>query len=204
MRLGWGRAMTKRVLEPREVGFNDTDEYAIAASVDQSEVDVIKDLTLAGNSANLIERMLTQCRRVLSGFVVVLLAIMSVLIVYQVACRYIFASPSNVSDELLRFSLIWMGILGAVVCFLNNTHLSLPIVLDRLSPVHRAQAHVFNHIMSIALGFVIGIGGWIAIEKNFEITSAMLGWSIGIHAKRASNCRGIDCSGSNLQVDTFS
>lgn len=126
-----------------------------------------------------VGQLLVLVRKVLSAGIVALLAMMSVVIVYQVVARYVFASPSNVSDELLRFSLIWSGILGAVVCFMHGTHLSLPIILDRMNETHRAQANIFNHVMSIALGVVIFVGGLVAVEKNFEITTAILGWSIG-------------------------
>ena len=97
-----------------------------------------------------VGQLLVLVRKVLSAGIVALLAMMSVVIVYQVVARYVFASPSNVSDELLRFSLIWSGILGAVVCFMHGTHLSLPIILDRMNETHRAQANIFNHVMSIA------------------------------------------------------
>lgn len=119
-------------------------------------------------------------RKFISAFVIILLAVMSVLIVYQVVCRYFLSSPSNFTDELLRFSLIWLGIMGAVVCFINESHLSLPIILDKMTKPHQDQAHIFNAIMNITLGIVLCIGGYLAVEKNYIIHTALLGWSVGI------------------------
>lgn len=117
--------------------------------------------------------------KILSIFTVALLAIMSVLIVYQVLSRYIFNAPSNITDELLRFSLIWMGISGAVLCFMNGSHLSLPLLLEKMQPETQKLVQVFNTVMNLTLGAVIFMGGIIAVQKNFAIHTSLLGWSVG-------------------------
>jgi tripartite ATP-independent transporter DctM subunit len=109
-----------------------------------------------------------------------LIAVMSVLIVYQVFCRYVLNSPSNVSEELLRYSLIWLGILGSSLCFMQEKHLNLPLLLDKLTPEHRSKAEIFNTLMNITLGAVITYGGWLATNKNLELTTPILKWSMGI------------------------
>lgn len=112
-------------------------------------------------------------------FMIVILAIMSVLIVYQVACRYFLNDPSNASDELLRYSLIWMGILGATLCFIVGQHLNLPLVYDKLSPKNQLRAQAFITVMNIALGVIILAGGIIAYGKNYDIITPIMGFRIG-------------------------
>lgn len=115
----------------------------------------------------------------LRAFMIGILAVMSVLIVYQVLSRYIFNSPSNVTDELLRYSLIWMGILGATLCFIVGQHLNLPLLYDKFSPRGQLCAQAFITVSNIALGFIILAGGVIAFEKNYEIMTPIMGFRIG-------------------------
>ncbi len=118
--------------------------------------------------------------KLIKAFMIVILAIMSVLIVYQVVCRYIFNDPSNVSDELLRYSLIWMGILGATLYFIAGNHLSLPLIYDKFSEIGKKRADAFISVMNIALGLVILTGGVIAYEKNYDIFTPVMGFRTGM------------------------
>ncbi|MBP0649952.1 TRAP transporter small permease subunit, partial [Mycobacterium tuberculosis] len=70
-----------------------------------------------------------------------LLGVMSVLIIYQVVARYVFNAPSSLTEELLRYSLIWLGILGAGYCFMLNKHLNLPLLVDAVSAPNAMRLH---------------------------------------------------------------
>ena len=118
-------------------------------------------------------------KKLLKCFMVVILSIMSIFIVYQVICRFVFNSPSNISDEVLRYSLIWMGILGATLCFFTGKHLNLPLVFDKFSPKWQDRASIFNTLMNLTVGLIILFGGFIAFEKNYGITTPILGLRIG-------------------------
>lgn len=115
-----------------------------------------------------------------SYFLVVLLALMSITIVYQVFSRYILGSPSSISEEILRYSLIWLGVFGAAVACLHGRHLNLPLINDHVSPAKQRFFSAFNSIMTIVYGFILLIGGYIAVNKNANFETPMMGISIGL------------------------
>ncbi|WED29774.1 TRAP transporter large permease subunit [Vibrio sp. DW001] len=118
--------------------------------------------------------------KTLKIILVSLLAVMSILIVYQVAARYIFNSPSAMSEELLRFSLIWLGILGAALCFMKSTHLSLPLLLDYVGPSTRQKMELFNQYMYVLLGATMMWGGYVASVKNLSMLTPTLQVPLGL------------------------
>ncbi|MGF1749922.1 MULTISPECIES: TRAP transporter large permease subunit [Vibrio] len=112
--------------------------------------------------------------RILSKVVTLILAMMSVLIIYQVFTRYVLSDPSGLSQELLIYLMIWLSFLGSSVCFAKGAHLSLPIVFDALSERNQKWLIIFSALLTVALAGIIAYGGLYAMEKNASFTSPML------------------------------
>ncbi|MEF2071173.1 TRAP transporter large permease subunit [Consotaella aegiceratis] len=110
---------------------------------------------------------------------IALLAVMSALISYQVISRYFFNAPSGFTEEFLRYSLIWLGILGAGLCFLKGLHLNLPLVADAVSQRNRERLQVFNALLSLGFGAVLCWGGYWSISDNALTLSPMLHVPLG-------------------------
>ena len=115
----------------------------------------------------------------------VLIVIMSVLVIdvlWQVASRYILASPSSFTDELAGFLLIWVGVLGAAYVTGKREHLAIDLLIQRSGPERRTRL-LFIVDLSIALFamFVMIIGGmWLVITRfQFEVSSAALQLPLG-------------------------
>lgn len=115
----------------------------------------------------------------LHKLIVILLASMSVVIVYSVITRYFFHSPSSFSEEFLRYALIWLGLIGAALCFGNDKHLSLPILFDKCSVKHQRWLTIFNSYLVIAFGIILIVGGLQAVQKNALLITPMLKISMG-------------------------
>ena len=63
-----------------------------------------------------------------------LLMLAIVLIVcWQVLSRYLLHSPSSISEEIARFLLIWISLIGAVYCYRTKAHLGLDILTNKLA-----------------------------------------------------------------------
>lgn len=52
----------------------------------------------------------------------------------QVIARFFFGQPFVWSDELARFILIWMVFLGAAIVSYDDTHLSVELFQEKMSP----------------------------------------------------------------------
>jgi len=70
--------------------------------------------------------------KLISRLLVVLMALMVINVTWQVASRYIFKDPSSFTDELSRYMMIWVGMLGAAYVAGKNEHLAIDILLTSL------------------------------------------------------------------------
>ncbi len=115
----------------------------------------------------------------LSVVVALLLAVMAVAICYQVFSRYLFNAPSVATEEILRFSLIWMGFLAAGYCFLRGQHLSLTLVLDLLPPRAAQWFGLLNALLIMVFGAVLIWGGWQSFFNNSFMKTPILQVPVG-------------------------
>ena len=51
---------------------------------------------------------------------------------WQIFTKMILNNPSTVTDEFLRYVLIWASLIGSAYCFYRDEHLSLDLVKDRV------------------------------------------------------------------------
>jgi len=109
-----------------------------------------------------------------------LLALMVAAIAWQIGSRYLFDSPSLLSEEFLRFSLIWLGFLGAGACFFGNYHMNLPMLSESLSPRGASVLAHVNALICILFGVILIWGGWKSIAVNGATVTPMLQIQMGI------------------------
>lgn len=70
---------------------------------------------------------------ILANFLVIIMSIMVINVLWQVASRFIVGSPSSFTDELARYLMIWIGILGAAYVSGQNMHVAIDVLPSRLS-----------------------------------------------------------------------
>jgi TRAP-type C4-dicarboxylate transport system permease small subunit len=102
---------------------------------------------------------------------------------WQVVSRYLLKDPSSVTEELARFLLIWVGMLGAVYAYRTNSHLGLNIVLDKMSDKPKKITLVFIQLLVIGFsGLVLVFGGSELVELTLELKqiSAALSINMGV------------------------
>lgn len=95
------------------------------------------------------------------NLLVLLMSLLVIVVVWQVFSRYILNSPSTVTDELARFLLIWVSLLGAAYFSGKNLHIAINVLPSRLSPPNRKKLNILIHLIVISfvlLVFVIGGG----------------------------------------------
>ena len=73
----------------------------------------------------------------LSRIATILLSVMTFLVLYQVFTRYVLNSPAAFTEELVRYSLIWTGFIGAAYAFSTREHMSLVLLQESLKPEGR-------------------------------------------------------------------
>ena len=89
-----------------------------------------------------------------------LMAVMVLNVLWQVFTRYVVGIPSSFTDELARYLLIWVGILGAAYAAGRRIHVAIDILPSRLSPGAQAKLLVFVNVVIIIFSLaVLVIGG---------------------------------------------
>jgi len=98
--------------------------------------------------------------RVLRPAVAVILGIMVINVVWQVFSRYVLGSPSPITEELSRYMLIWLGLLGAAYAYSQGLHLALDLATHKLKNKGKARSELIIHflILMFALSVMV-VGG---------------------------------------------
>jgi len=71
--------------------------------------------------------------RILANTLIIILAAMVLNVLWQVFSRYVLGTPSAFTDELARYLMIWIGILGAAFVSGRNGHVAIDVWPSRAS-----------------------------------------------------------------------
>lgn len=96
---------------------------------------------------------------VLGTTLVVIMAVMVFNVLWQVFTRFITGNPSSFTDELARYLMIWIGILGAAYVAGRNMHVAIDILPTRSSKKVQKRLKIIVHLLVILFvlaAFVIG------------------------------------------------
>jgi TRAP-type C4-dicarboxylate transport system permease small subunit len=102
----------------------------------------------------------TTLDRILAWVVIVLMAAITLNVLWQVFTRFILGNPSSFTDELARFMLIWIGLLGAAYVMGQRGHLAIDLLLTKLKPnvALVLDAVIMTAVMVFSVGVMV-IGG---------------------------------------------
>ena len=118
---------------------------------------------------------------VLKNALIVLMVALVSAVSWQVISRYIFSSPSSWTEEVARFLLIWIGVLGASYAFRTGVHLGLDVLPKKLTGTSAQILKLFTvSVVMIFAILVLVIGGGSLVMLTWELKqhSAVLGLPI--------------------------
>lgn len=119
--------------------------------------------------------------------IALLMGIMVVNVTWQVFSRYVLVDPSSFTDELARYSMIWLGLLGAAYVSGKNGHLAIDILTAKLQGKSLKYLQLFIHGLVIFFGISVliwGGGNLVFISQLLQQKSATLqvplSWIYGV------------------------
>ena len=89
--------------------------------------------------------------KLVESFLITILGIMVVNVLWQVFTRFFTNSPSSFTDELARYLMIWLGILGAAYVAGKNEHVAIDFFSKKFS--EKMQKLISRFISISVLGF---------------------------------------------------
>lgn len=120
--------------------------------------------------------------RLLGGFICILMGGMVLNVLWQVFTRFILKNPSSFTEELARYMMIWVGLLGSAYAAGKKSHLALDLLTARLEGARKRASEFFIHtvVLVFALGVMVGGGGRLVyIQLTLGQQSAALQWKTG-------------------------
>lgn len=103
--------------------------------------------------------------RVFRVFLAALMALMVVCVTWQIISRYALGDPSPWTEELARFLLIWIGLLGGSYAYHVKMHLGLDLLSMRLRGRAKHMHEVFVHLVVIFFSAVVLVAGGLRIVQ---------------------------------------
>ncbi|WP_026933058.1 TRAP transporter small permease [Christiangramia echinicola] len=108
--------------------------------------------------------------KTLGTILVFLMTIMVVAVLWQVFSRYVMQSPSSITEELARYLLIWIGILGAAYAAGQQEHLAINLLEEKLEKKNKRKLRIIINVLIIFFGItVLIIGGGNLVYVNYEL-----------------------------------
>ena len=113
---------------------------------------------------------------------IITMTVLVIDVVWQVLARYVVKSPSSFTDELARFLLIWVGLLGSAYAMGKKKHLAIDLLPSKLSGKPKKILNIFISLLIISFAsLVLVVGGirLVYITLNLNQISPALGLPLG-------------------------
>lgn len=98
----------------------------------------------------------------LQWFCIIIVAIMSFFVTYQVVTRYLFNSPSAISESIARYLFVWLTMYGGAYVFGKREHMNLEFIREKMPLKVRTLVEMLSELLiAIFAVIVMIIGGYI-------------------------------------------
>jgi TRAP-type C4-dicarboxylate transport system permease small subunit len=99
-----------------------------------------------------------------------IMAIMVMNVLWQVFTRFVVGTPSSFTDELARYLMIWVGVLGAAYISGRRMHVAIDLLSTRLNKKRQVKLKILINWIIIVFGFAaFVIGGSRLVYITFAL-----------------------------------
>lgn len=116
-----------------------------------------------------MQRIRAGVDQVLKWLVIVLMGVMVLNVLWQVFTRFILRDPSSYTEELARYLLVWVGLIGAAYAASQKMHLAIDILTARLQGKPKHYVEMFIHACTFLFAFLIMVIGGLRLV-NLTLT----------------------------------
>jgi TRAP-type C4-dicarboxylate transport system permease small subunit len=110
------------------------------------------------------------------------MVLMIAAVVWQVITRFVLRDPSSFTDELSRYLLIWIGLLGGAYTFSVKRHLALELLASKVTDTGKIIQDILTNLIIIFFSSVALIyGGYVLVTHTLTHGQISPGIVIGGH-----------------------
>jgi len=95
----------------------------------------------------------------LGKLLILIFALLLADVLWQVLARYVLNTSFSFTEELARFLLIWLSIIGAAYLNAERAHLSMDFLYTRMSAENRRKASIFAELVIFFFAFFVMVLG---------------------------------------------
>ena len=131
-------------------------------------------------AAAALQRLTAALDRLVCWVCISLLAVIFVVMVLQVTCRYVLGSPLVWSEELARYLYIWTCYLGAPIALRRGNHIAITLFVDWLPAKAIRAIAVFWHVIAFLFLIELAIQGAILTARSHTLIAITvpIPWSL--------------------------
>lgn len=104
-----------------------------------------------------------------------LMFLMVVTVTAQVVSRYVFGNPFTWTEELGRYTFVWLSMLGMAVAIKHGSHIALDILVKKLGGLYKKALLALNHTIILAFAVLLTYSGIKIVELGARQSSPSLG-----------------------------
>ncbi|NBC66337.1 MAG: TRAP transporter small permease subunit [Bacteroidetes bacterium] len=117
-----------------------------------------------------MNKMINIIDRCLEWIMVSLMAVLVVDVTWQVISRYLLGEASSFSEEVARYLLIWIGLLGSSYAYRKKMHLAFDLFTDKAKGRVKFWMELVIHTFIICFSVVVLVfGGWYLVQLTWEL-----------------------------------
>lgn len=120
--------------------------------------------------------------RLLEAALILAVAVLVLDVLWGVFTRYALSEQAKWSEELARFLLIWISLLGGAVAFGEKAHLGVDYFVGKFDPAARKLTTILGQLIVLFFAitiFIIGGSRVVADALHMEQMTPALGWKMG-------------------------
>lgn len=104
--------------------------------------------------------MRTKIDSILGKTLVLIMSVMVINVLWQVFTRFVTGDPSSFTDELARYLMIWIGVLGAAYVSGRNLHVAIDILPTRSTKkTQKRLKTIVTLLVTLFVLFAFVVGG---------------------------------------------
>ncbi|HOU32157.1 MAG TPA: TRAP transporter small permease subunit [Synergistaceae bacterium] len=92
-----------------------------------------------------------------------------------IVCRYVFRISLVWTEEVARYSLVWLALLGAGCAAARGDHMALDFLVPRLPRAPRLVVEVLRLAFVLAVLLALAVLGWKNLAGTWEVKTMALG-----------------------------
>lgn len=129
-----------------------------------------------------MKKLIQVTDHLLQASLVVLMAGLVINVAWQVASRYLLGDPSSFTEEIARFLLLWIGLLGGCHAYRTRSHLGLDLLTGSMNQAARHFTLFLVLVVTVLFALLVlvyGGGRLVALTLELKQTSAALAIPMG-------------------------